>query len=139
MRSMSARSCSVPQCRLTSCRPRSPHAASSTWRRLRSSKLPRVDDRPVMTISTSGMDDCRRNCLNGETTMTLRLVVTAALFLLPAVAEARTPEVCQALKLRLATLPRVIGSTQEVRRNAEELRYQNDEIRHLRKIGRAHV
>src|SRR3546814_20949042 len=60
------------------------------------------------------------------------LVVTAALFLLPAVAEARTPEVCQALKLRLATLPRVIGSTQEVRRNAEELRSQNDEIRHLR-------
>src|SRR3546814_15435942 len=77
------------------------------------------------------MDDCRRNCLNGETTMTLRLVVTAALFLLPAVAEARTPEVCQALKLRLATLPRVIGSPQEVRRNAEELRSQNDKPRPL--------
>src|SRR3546814_21035430 len=82
------------------------------------------------------MDDCRRNCLNGETTMTRRLVVTAALFLLPAVAEARTPEVCQALKLRLATLPRVIGSTQEVRRHAEELRYQNDEIRNLRSAMR---
>ena len=64
--------------------------------------------------------------------MTLRLAVTAALLLLPAVAATQTPEVCQALKLRLATLPRIIGSTQEVRRDAEELRYQNDEIRYLR-------
>lgn len=64
--------------------------------------------------------------------MILRLAVTAAVLIVPSAAIAETSDICQALQRRLATLPRVIGSTAEVRRHAEALRFHNDEIRFLR-------
>ena len=64
--------------------------------------------------------------------MFLRLTITAALLFVPLTATAETPDICRTLQRRLATLPQVIGSTAEVRRHAEALRYHDDEIRHVR-------
>jgi hypothetical protein len=64
--------------------------------------------------------------------MFLRLAMAAAVLVLPFAAIAETSDICRSLQRRLATLPQVIGSTAEVRRHAEALRYHDDEIRHLR-------
>nr|CAD6414152.1 hypothetical protein REQ54_01257 [Rhizobium sp. Q54] len=64
--------------------------------------------------------------------MFLRLTVAAAVLVVPFTAIAQTSDICRSLERRLAVLPQVIGSTAEVRRHAEALRYHDGEIRHLR-------
>ena len=69
---------------------------------------------------------------NRETIMNKRLVAAAMLLVLPGAAAAEQSMLCQSLHRRLAAIPKIIGSTAEVRRHAEALRFYNDEIRYLR-------
>lgn len=64
--------------------------------------------------------------------MNTRLVAAALLVVLPGAAAADQTALCQSLYRRLASVPTVIGSTAEVRRQADALREVDDEIRYLR-------
>ncbi|MCJ8518155.1 hypothetical protein ABID21_000950 [Pseudorhizobium tarimense] len=58
--------------------------------------------------------------------------IAVVLLLLQNAAWADQSTLCQSLNRRLVAIPEVIGSTSEVRRHAEALRSQEDEIRYLR-------
>ncbi|MCF6368428.1 hypothetical protein [Rhizobium halophilum] len=60
------------------------------------------------------------------------LSAVTMLLLLQSPAPADQSMLCQSLNRRLVAIPEVIGSTAEVRRHAEALRNQEDEIRFLR-------
>lgn len=64
--------------------------------------------------------------------MNKRLVAAAMLVVLPGAAAADQTGICQSLYRRLAAIPTIIGSTAEVRRQADALREIDDEIRYLR-------
>lgn len=64
--------------------------------------------------------------------MNTRLVAAALLAILPGTAAADQTAICQSLYRRLAAIPTIIGSTAEVRRQADALRQVDDEIRYLR-------
>lgn len=64
--------------------------------------------------------------------MNTRLVAAALLVVLPGAAAADQTAICQSLYRRLAAIPTIIGSTAEVRRQADALRQIDDDIRYLR-------
>ncbi len=64
--------------------------------------------------------------------MIVRAAIASLVLAFPSVASADPGNICQSLQRRLAALPRVIGSTAEVRRHAEIVRQYDNEIRFLR-------
>lgn len=59
-------------------------------------------------------------------------LLIASLLIAPATASARDVATCAALYRQLNNAPQIIGNTAEMRRYAQELSYQNSEIRGLR-------